>query len=163
MFSLSEQMDRHLVVLWVPNHECGARFEDIFISQLERVTVVDIINFGSNFADDVRLAIKDIVFQRNLTAKFISLTRFFVDTIGNPVHEGLLVIWTRGTHTMNNLSCDDYLFSKSYFYRSLQPVEDVAAHMTTLRNARCSERPCKEMKTDITSLTELFTKGLGGP
>jgi len=123
IFSIAVRLGATMIVFWAPSTECGARYFDLFDGGPASMVIVDI---QPTTHGDLHRYIADAALAQKRTFSSVHLTNFEVDS---PRLIALLadvtLLWTRGTHAVADISCRDYLFVKSTFYRSLEPAKEV--------------------------------------
>ena len=139
-----------LIVIWVSSVECPVLFHEVFDSSSVHVIsldheVLDAFSPGMqhvydedrrrSFEFSLRKVIANIVNKSNipLRLKEMHLRSFLIDN--NDFQWDLVdihLLWTRGTHVIDSIPCNEYLHLKSVFYRSLTPTKAVSDLMSTV-------------------------------
>ena len=140
-----------LIVIWVSSVECPVLFHEVFDGSSVHVIsldheVLDAYSTGTqheeeeedrrrSFEFSLRKVIANIVSKSSnpLRLKEMHLRSFVVDDDDfewNLIDVHLL--WTRGTHVIDSVYCNEYLRLKSMFYRSLTPSIAVSRLMSTV-------------------------------
>lgn len=94
-FTISERMNRHLIVLWSNHVECNIRFDQIFRHNLERFRVIDVDDDESQFEFNIKISIRNFTAHSSLTSKYIDFRNFFFDK-KIMLDDDIIIAWTRG-------------------------------------------------------------------
>jgi hypothetical protein len=141
-----------LIVIWVSSVECPVLFYEVFDSSSVHVISLDheVLDAPSpgmqheheyeedrrrSFEFSLRKVIANIVNKSSipLRLKEMHLRSFVVDNDDFQWdHVDIHLLWTRGTHVIDSVPCNEYLHLKSVFYRSLIPTKAVSDLMSTV-------------------------------
>ncbi len=128
VYSLCSQHESKLIVIWIPSPECSATYSDIFQYHCHSNLSILELNQGgiSNFNDLLRRDVFSIAasFQIPVFESFPS--RFL---IGNNLFgddaDGVWLVWTRGSHVAEQVSCQQSIISKSRFYNGFRLISSI--------------------------------------
>lgn len=127
MYSIAQQTNRNLLVVWSPSAECGSPFSNLFEGLAFGVEVVDIDTTPhAVIANELGV----LAGRRNISMSSQHLTGFDVDVTNmkkskDDRDQSAILVFTLGTHSPGLVTCREYLSVKSAFYRSLVPVATV--------------------------------------
>lgn len=122
-----------LVVLWMPNYDCPVAFDDLFRTySLPNFLLVTFPQQESGkLENEFKESLTTVASELSLTFKQAYYRDFLINA--NTLDAALNLVWTRGAHAVDSMSCYDYLYSKSLFYQSLKPVGSVLDIVRTIK------------------------------
>lgn len=134
---IAERLNKHVLVLWFPSHECNSTFDALFTSTLHNATFVSFPAGGAASLAEV-LEIKGNLtnfiteFQRERLS-FIVATEpraFFLQPEDAYYTSDILLFWPVTSVTTADASCADYYNNRRLLYLHLQPSPAVARVMS---------------------------------
>lgn len=127
VFQIATSMQRRLIVLWTPNLDCQSRFDELFTVHDLLIPFLEIIDVSSDdddhFNNIVRGCIKNATNFHSTSSIGVHLRDYFVSNdILAGFQEDVLLLWTRGSHSLYESSCNEAMFTKSMLYTHLIPT-----------------------------------------
>ena len=139
-----------LLAVWESTDDCPAEYGDLFLPHGDDNVVVE--SYDSlwrtdkhewSFEETVRAHIRSVLAELpssrgGVYSKQIYPQRGLLEEdFFYPMREAaanisamrpiVLTVWTRGTHSLRSMQCRDFLYTKSLFYKGLDPVPAVAS------------------------------------
>jgi hypothetical protein len=126
LYTISKAYDMNLIIIWGPDVDCACQFSDLFThTGITIISIKSALDNSPDFERMIRYSLSTISRENSMPLSEVHLRNF---NVPRSTFAGQLnLVWTRGTHAPASMPCGDYLYSKSLFYRQLQPTSDVLA------------------------------------
>eukprot|EP01041_Mallomonas_annulata_P001371 gene1371-2644_t len=145
MYAMARRTDRTLFVVWNSSPDCTIAFDELFeaVPQSNFVKLAfntGVIVLSSDIQDEnsysafIRSNILNSTTTLNFTRKDVYVQGFLMPTsvFSDPLID-FVAVWTLGIHSPANMSCVDYMYTKSLFYRSLRATPNIRQIVDELR------------------------------
>ena len=132
-YIISRASNRHLILSWQPTLECNAEFADLFdVAAVHHILAFTALKDPITFDDAVAMA---QTLQMSHTT-ILDLPNFFVVRNSPLFDADFAVVLTtyHGELAVDDLPCEKYLSERRSFLSALQPVKQIAAFTTHLKN-----------------------------
>lgn len=148
-----------MLTVWEGSRDCPAEFDELFLPHSDENVVVQSLNqfvsssdpnesFESNIRNHVNRVLAELPEIRGgvYTKEVFPKRGLLEDDFFYPMGTGasgissarpiVVTVWTRGTHSLRSMGCQDLMYSKSLFYQGLEPVPPLSA---IIRNFKYSQ------------------------